>query len=204
MNFINSILLFFAFLLLGPSFLSPTNVKENNFIKIEAKSDDPFSETKLIRGGTFAMGMNQENIMGEWNNSLRRVTVSSFRIDQYEVSNLKYRTYVNWLEKQFLPLGRDSIVKAALPDSTVWKTELSFNDPMVKGYFRKAVFNDYPVVGVTWIQARNYCRWRTDRANEQTLLKLKLIDPKKPYLGSMGVEIENSDSNNIQSIYIQF
>ena len=25
--------------------------------------------------------------MGEWNNNLRRVTVSSFRIDKYEVSN---------------------------------------------------------------------------------------------------------------------
>jgi formylglycine-generating enzyme required for sulfatase activity len=199
MHFINSILLFFAFLLLGPALLSTSNVKEKNFIEIEAKSNDPYAETKLIRGGTFAMGMNQENIMGEWNNSLRRVTVSSFRLDQYEVSNLKYRTYLNWLEKQFLPLGRDSIVKAAFPDTAVWKTELSFNDPMVKSYFRKAVFNDYPVVGVSWIQARNYCRWRTDRANEQTLLKLKLIDPKKPYLGSMGVEIDNTDSNNLQN-----
>ena len=56
MHFINSILLFFALLLLGPSLLSTSNNKENNFIKIEAKSDDPYAETVLIRGGTFAMG----------------------------------------------------------------------------------------------------------------------------------------------------
>ena len=160
MHFINSILLFFALLLLGPSLLSTSNNKENNFIKIEAKSDDPYAETVLIRGGTFAMGMNQENIMGDWNNSLRRVTVSSFRIDQYEVSNKKYRTYIQWLEKIFIPIGRDSIVRAALPDSTVWKTELSYNDPMVEGYFRSSVFNDYPVVGVSWEQANDYCRWK--------------------------------------------
>jgi len=69
--------------------------------------------------------------MGDWNNNLRRVTVSSFRIDQYEVRNKKYRTYIHWLEKIFVPIGRDSIVRAALPDSTVWKTDLSYNDPML-------------------------------------------------------------------------
>lgn len=122
--------------------------------------------------------MNQESIMGEWNNNLRRVTVSSFRIDKYEVSNKKYRTYINWLKKIFIPIGRDSIVRAALPDTSVWKTALSYNDPMVEGYFRSNAFNDYPVVGVTWEQANNYCRWRTDRANENTLIKYKLIDPK--------------------------
>ena len=58
------------------------------------------------------MGMNQENIMGDWNNNLRRVTVSSFRIDQYEVSNKQYRNYIKWLERVFIPLGKDSIVKA--------------------------------------------------------------------------------------------
>ena len=169
MHFINSILLFFALLLLGPALLSNTDQKANNFIRVEAKTTDPYAETVLIRGGTFAMGMNQENIMGDWNNSLRRVTVSSFRIDQFEVSNKKYRSYIHWLEKIFIPIGRDSIVRAALPDTTVWKTDLSYNDPMVEGYFRSSVFNEYPVVGITWEQANDYCRWKRDLSNEQTL-----------------------------------
>ena len=100
------------------------------------------------------------------------------------------------MEKIFIPIGRDSIVRAALPDSTVWKTELSYNDPMVEGYFRSSVFNDYPVVGVSWEQANDYCRWKTDRSNEQTLLKYKLIDPKKPYVGKMGIVNSISDSAN--------
>ena len=180
MNFINSILLFFAVLFLGPKMISEFDSKQSNQVAF-ADKDDPYDSTILIRGGTFAMGMNQENIMGDWNNNLRRVTVSSFRIDKYEVSNKKYRTYIHWLEKIFIPIGRDSIVRAALPDTSVWRTELSYNDPMVEGYFRSNAFNDYPVVGVTWEQANNYCRWRTDRANENTLIKYKLIDPKNPY-----------------------
>ena len=195
MNFINSILLFFAILLIGPSILSSNENKAISNAVILAPKDDPYAETVLMRGGTFAMGMNQESIMGEWNNSLRRVTVSSFRIDKYEVSNKKYRTYIHWLEKIFIPLGRDSIVSAALPDTSVWKTELSYNDPMVEGYFRSNAFNDYPVVGITWEQANNYCRWRTDRANENTLIKFKLIDPKNPYVGKMGIVINTNDSS---------
>jgi formylglycine-generating enzyme len=197
MNFINSILLFFALLIIGPSILNSNQDKAiANTILLAPKSTDPYSETILIRGGTFAMGMNQESIMGEWNNNLRRVTVSSFRIDQYEVSNKKYRTYIHWLEKIFIPLGKDSIVKAALPDTSVWKTELSYNDPMVEGYFRASAFNDYPVVGVTWEQANNYCRWRTDRANENTLIKYKLIDAKNPYVGKMGIANNIADTSN--------
>ena len=195
MNFINSILLFFAVLLIGPSILSSNENKAISNAVVLAPKDDPYAETVLMRGGTFAMGMNQESIMGEWNNNLRRVTVSSFRIDKYEVSNKKYRTYIHWLEKIFIPIGRDSIVRAALPDTSVWRTELSYNDPMVEGYFRANAFNDYPVVGVTWEQANNYCRWRTDRANENTLIKFKLIDPKNPYVGKMGITTNTNDSS---------
>jgi formylglycine-generating enzyme required for sulfatase activity len=199
MHFINSILVFFALLLLGPTLLSSNQKQSENFVKIDYKNNDPYAETVLVRGGTFAMGMNQESIMGDWNNNLRRVTVSSFRIDQYEVSNKKYRTYIHWLEKIFVPIGKDSIVRAALPDSTVWKTDLSYNDPMVEGYFRSSVFNDYPVVGVTWEQANDYCRWKTDRSNEQTLLKYKLIDASKPYVGKMGIanDIKDTSSSSI-------
>jgi formylglycine-generating enzyme required for sulfatase activity len=186
MNFINSILLFFAILLLGPTMSTFSVQKEAKNVSMAASKDDPFAGTILIRGGTFAMGLNQESVMGDWNNSLRRVTVSSFRIDQYEVSNKKYRDYLHWMEKVFRPLGKDSIVKAALPDTTVWRTDLSYNEPMVEGYFRARAFNDYPVVGVTWEQANNYCRWRTDRANEKTLIRNGLIDPKAPYLGKIG------------------
>ena len=186
MNFINSILLFFAVLLLGPTVISTSSNLASHNVQFAAAKDDPYDGTVLIHGGTFAMGMNQESVMSEWNNSLRRVTVSSFRIDKYEVSNKKYRDYTHWLEKIFIPLKNEAIVKAALPDTLVWKSDLAYNEPMIEGYFRATAFNDYPVVGVTWEQANNYCRWRTDRANEKALLRYGLIDPKTPYIGKMG------------------
>ena len=77
MNFINSILLFFALLLLGPTMVSSLQTKDANAVQFAATKNDPYEGTILIRGGTFAMGMNtEESEMRQWNNTLRRKTVS--------------------------------------------------------------------------------------------------------------------------------
>ena len=63
MNFINSILLFFAFLIISPSLFNNNQDKFiSNAVIVAPKSSDPYAETILIRGGTFAMGMNQESV----------------------------------------------------------------------------------------------------------------------------------------------
>ena len=144
---------------------------------IDAKND-PYEGMTRIQGGTFAMGINQEDVIGDWNNRLRRVTVSSFYIDQKEVSNKNYKDYLHWLEKVYVPTNQDSIVDEARPDTLVWRSELAYNEPMVEAYFRHPSFNDYPVVGISWDQANEYCKWRTDRANEKLLTKLGYIDAK--------------------------
>ncbi|MFN5022579.1 MAG: SUMF1/EgtB/PvdO family nonheme iron enzyme, partial [Chitinophagaceae bacterium] len=93
MNFINSILLFFAFLILGPAIVSMESNSNTQSIRFTPPPNDPYEGTVLVRGGTFAMGLDEESVIGDWNNNIRRVTVSAFRIDQYEVSNKKYREF---------------------------------------------------------------------------------------------------------------
>jgi gliding motility-associated lipoprotein GldJ len=127
----------------------------------------------FVQGGTFTMGQTEEDVMGDWNNIPRRVSVPSFYMDRTEVSNLHYREYLHWLELAFPSDDPENakIHEGALPDTLVWRSELSYNEPMVEYYFRHPGFNEYPVVGVTWQQAKDYCFWRTDRVNEKMLQK---------------------------------
>lgn len=49
------------------------------------------------------------------------------------------------------------------PDTLVWLQDFTYaqNEPMVEKYFWHPAFDDYPVVGVSWRQARAFCVWRT-------------------------------------------
>ncbi len=48
------------------------------------------------------------------------------------------------------------------PDTLVWLNDFSYaaNEPMVEGYFSHPAYRNYPVVGVTWRQARAFNTWR--------------------------------------------
>ena len=53
------------------------------------------------------------------------------------------------------------------PDTLAWVHDFtySFNEPMTNMYFWHPAYDDYPVVGVTWKQARAFCIWRTQLLN---------------------------------------
>ena len=128
----------------------------------------------FIDGGTFTMGRTQEDVMYDWNNVPRRVSVSSFYMDETEVSNVDYREYLHWIRRVYVDFPE--VYRNALPDTTVWRSPLGYNEPYVETYFRHPAFNDYPVVGVNWLQANDYCIWRTDRVNEMILIREGILE----------------------------
>lgn len=129
----------------------------------------------LIEGGTFIMGAVEQDVMYDWNNTPRRVTVSSFYIDECEVSNINYLEYLNWLDRVFTPADLKIVYDNALPDENVWRDRLGYAESEVEYYFRYPAYRNYPVVGVNWLQAVNYAAWRTDRVNEKILADLGYI-----------------------------
>ena len=124
----------------------------------------------FIEGGSFVMGAMEEDVMKDWNNNPRRVSVASFYMDECEISNLDYREYLYWLERVFVPQDLKVVYDNALPDENVWRDRLGYNESDVEYYFRHPAYAKYPVVGVNWLQATNYAAWRTDRVNEQILV----------------------------------
>lgn len=161
--------------------------KSGGYQVAKAKDQQTGPGLVFVQGGTFTMGQTDEDVMGEWNNIPRRVSVPSFYIDRTEVANVHYREYLYWLTKTFDPSDpvNQPIIDGALPDTLVWRSELSYNEPMVEYYFRHPGFNYYPVVGVTWRQATDFCLWRSDRVNEGILIEKGYIN-QQSLMGQQG------------------
>ena len=125
----------------------------------------------FIEGGTFTMGKVQDDVMHDWNNSPNQQHVQSFYMDETEVTNGMYAEYLDWLKKVFPPEDENyrNIYNGALPDTLVWRNRLGFNETMTENYLRHPAFANYPVVGVNWLQAVQFSKWRSDRVNELIL-----------------------------------
>jgi len=129
----------------------------------------------LVEGGTFTMGRAEQDVMFDHNNRPARVTVSSFYMDQTEVTNFYWLEYLYWINRAYGETY-SMVYKNALPDTLCWRSPLSFNEKYVEYYLRHPAYRDYPVVGVSWLQANDYCKWRTDRVNEYILIREGIMD----------------------------
>lgn len=162
------------------SFVSKTGWKPNDkrgwFFAGKQQKPKAWPGMVYVEGGTFTMGLVKDDVMHDWNNSPRRMQVSSFYIGETEVTNYEYREYLTWLKYVFPPTDPEfrNIYEGALPDTLLWDNELSRND-FSENYLRSPEFDYYPVVGVSWLQANKYCEWLTDRANEKALMDEGII-----------------------------
>lgn len=131
----------------------------------------------FVEGGTFTMGKVQDDVMHDWNNTPTQQHVQSFYMDETEVTNGMYLEYLEWLKKVFPPTEESykNIYAGASPDTLVWRNRLGYNETMTNNYLRHPAYADYPVVGVNWIQAVEFSKWRTDRVNEAVLEKERYI-----------------------------
>ncbi|MCG6189612.1 T9SS ring complex lipoprotein PorK/GldK [Maribellus maritimus] len=90
------------------------------------------------------------------------------RSNSYNFENQRYEGNVYNAEGELIPIeNRSSFIMQdeayIYPDTLCWIRDFtySFNEPWATRYFWHPGFAEYPVVGVTWEQARAFCSWRT-------------------------------------------
>lgn len=92
-------------------------------------------------------------------------SVQGFYISAYEVTNDDWHVFHKSI------LARDSKDEAMryMPDTTSWIKAFpySYNEPMVNMYFWHPGYANYPVVGITWNQAKEYCDWKSEQINKK-------------------------------------
>ena len=147
-----------------------------------------------VEGGTFTMGKVQDDVMHDWNNSPNQQHVQSFYMDEHEVTNKMYSEYLYWVKTVFPPTEENykNIYNGAIPDTLVWRNRLGYNETMINNYLRHPGYADYPVVGVNWIQATEFSKWRTDRVNEGILEREGYLKRDNKILLGTEVTAENS------------
>ena len=146
--------------------------KYGNFVKgnIQNYQKPPLGMV-LIEGGSFTMGKVENDVMFDWNTTPKKIQVNSFFMDEAEVTNIEYSLYVQYIKNVFPPSEKKyrHIYSSVLPDTLSWGSTLTNPGTLHEEYFRNPAYAEYPVVGVSWLQANEYCKWRTNLINLRTL-----------------------------------
>ena len=141
--------------------------EEEGFVVADFGGQPPGPNQVFIQGGRAVLGTYEEDVFYTHDNVERTVTVQSFYLDQTEIANIHWLEYLHHIQRD----SSETFYLSALPDTTVWEKELDFNTPYVSNYLRYPGFRYYPVVGVSWNQAMDYCRWRTEAVNKQRAIE---------------------------------
>jgi len=98
----------------------------------------------------------------------------NFFYDQTEIRNLDYLEYLHWTERVFGKKSEE--IKAALPDTNVWKEKYACLLSNINYYLRHPDYKDYPTVGISQQQAINFSKWRSNRVFEYVLIRDGVIE----------------------------
>ena len=196
----------------GAKFNFDPNEESEEFFVARDAEQIPGPNLKLIQGGYAVLGAGEDDIMHFNDNPQRSTSISTFWLDETEMTNNDYKEFLFYMKKKInsgttgaagttgttgaagttgtTGAAVTTVIKPVTPDSLlklepnekVWRGAMTFNDVYESYYFRFPGFNFYPVAGVSWKQANAYTKWRTEFVQKIEIAKRKDLSEASPAL----------------------
>lgn len=112
-------------------------------------------------------------------------SIKAFYISTQPITNRAYFIYMDWLKNCYKDYPEEWFL--SWPDFGTIDGEISYTDcydflelinhsnELIRGYMFNPAYIDYPVLGLSWAQASDFCNWLSDRYNEYILIKKKFL-----------------------------
>ncbi|MEX1001419.1 MAG: SUMF1/EgtB/PvdO family nonheme iron enzyme [Crocinitomicaceae bacterium] len=153
-----AVISFFLLMIVGIC-LGQVNYSEKELEKKKKK----FLKAKnyvYIPSETFYPPLRDSDVPFSTGETAKPVKIDSFYMGQFEISNREYLLYLDYLQ-----ITQPELLADALPDTMVWRSRHAYQEPYVDYYLRHPAYRDYPVVGVSFEQAKAYAKRATEAYN---------------------------------------
>jgi len=144
---------------------------------------DPYGMV-YIPQGQFAMGNSDVDVPATLTASTKSVSVSSFYMDETEITNNEYRQFVHWV--------RDSILRYRLAEGMVEEYEyINYADMNNPTYFEEYVGLNYPDSMQTYLDWSRRLVWDPSRypSEEYTeIIESMYLSPEERFLGGRSID----------------
>ncbi len=133
--------------------------------------------------------LNLYKLLGE-NTNAHEHTVKSFQISEF-VTFKEYKEYLNAIRED----SSAAFYLCQLPD-----TNITTHDAYMK-YVRSDEYDAYPVLGITWEAAMNFCKWKTLKDNKDSITFIYRLPACSEWLAAYHYYSKNNIKNDMNDKY---
>ncbi len=102
-----------------------------------------------------------------------------------------YKEYLSAIKKD----SSEAYYQTQLPDSNIGSTEVR------NKYINSSEYNDFPVLGISWDNAMNFCKWKTLKENKDSIQFIYRLPNCSEWLAAYFYLSENKIKNDFNKNY---
>ncbi len=133
--------------------------------------------------------INQYELIGD-NSKTTKQTINAFQISEF-VTLKEYKNYLSSVKKD----SSTEFYINQLPDSCIGSVDV-YNK-----YLNSSAFDNFPVVGISWDNAMNFCKWKTINENKVNIQFIYRLPHCSEWLAAYSYLSKNKIKNDFNKNY---